>query len=248
MPISLTEFLLVAVPAVLLTGFSKGGFGGVLGGVAVPLLALAMSPKQAAAIMLPILCIADLVGLRAYYGKWDVPNLRVMLPGALLGVIIGSLTFELMNEKFIGLLIGAIAVSFVLTNILMTPAVAPASSAPTVKGIFLATVAGFTSFVSHAGGPPIMMHLLPQQLEKVRYIATINVFFLLTNAVKLMPYALLGQFSSDSLLASLALAPFVPLGVWAGIWMQDRVNHLWFYRIARIGLLLTGIQLIVQNW
>jgi len=247
-PISLTEFLLVAVPAVLLTGFSKGGFGGVLGGVAVPLLALAMSPKQAAAIMLPILCIADLVGLRAYYGKWDVPNLRVMLPGALLGVIIGSLTFELMNEKFIGLLIGAIAVSFVLTNILMTPAVAPASSAPTVKGIFLATVAGFTSFVSHAGGPPIMMHLLPQQLEKVRYIATINVFFLLTNAVKLMPYALLGQFSSDSLLASLALAPFVPLGVWAGIWMQDRVNHLWFYRIARIGLLLTGIQLIVQNW
>lgn len=245
---SLTEYLLVALPAVLLTGLSKGGFGGALGGIAVPLLALAMSPKQAAAIMLPILCIADLVGLRAYYGKWDVPNLRVMLPGALLGVIIGSLTFELMNEKFIGLLIGAIAVSFVLANILTRPAVVPPSSAPTGKGIFLSTVAGFTSFVSHAGGPPIMMHLLPQQLDKLCYIATINVFFLLTNAVKLVPYALLGQFSSESLLASLALAPFVPLGVWAGLWLQDKVNHRWFYRIARIGLLLTGIQLIVQNW
>ncbi|HEY6611966.1 MAG TPA: TSUP family transporter, partial [Pseudomonas sp.] len=90
---SLTEFLLLGLPAVLLTGLSKGGFGGALGGIAVPLLALGMAPTQAAAVMLPILCVADLVGLRAYYGKWDVANLKIMLPGALIGVLIGSLTF-----------------------------------------------------------------------------------------------------------------------------------------------------------
>lgn len=93
-----------------------------------------------------------------------------------------------------------------------------------------------------------MMHLLPQQLDKVRYVATINAFFLLTNAVKLVPYGMLGQFSSENLLTSLLLAPFVPLGVWAGLWLQDKVNLLWFYRIARAGLLLAGIQLLVKHW
>ncbi|MNN51970.1 Sulfite exporter TauE/SafE [compost metagenome] len=111
----------------------------------------------------------------------------------------------------------------------------------------LSGVAGFTSFVAHAGGPPIMMYLLPQQLEKVRYIATVNVFFLLTNAIKLVPYALLGQFTWHNLGASLMLAPVVVLGVWLGIWLQDKVNHTWFYRIARLGLLVTGIQLMWQN-
>ncbi|MNT79226.1 Sulfite exporter TauE/SafE [compost metagenome] len=92
-----------------------------------------------------------------------------------------------------------------------------------------------------------MMHLLPQQLDKVRYVATINMFFLLTNALKLIPYAALGQFSEENLLLSLMLAPIVPLGVWSGLWLQSRVNHGWFYRIARLGMLLAGVQLIWQN-
>lgn len=245
---SLTDFLLFGLPAVLLTGLSKGGFGGALGGIAVPLLALGLAPTQAAAVMLPILCVADLVGLRAYYGKWDMANLRIMLPGALVGVLIGSLTFELLNERVIGLLIGGIAVAFVLANLLRPAQPRPGLPPPKGQGTLLSTLAGFTSFVAHAGGPPIMMHLLPQQLDKVRYVATINVFFLLTNAVKLVPYAWLGQFSRDNLLISLSLAPFVPLGVWAGLWLQDKVNHLWFYRIARAGMLLAGIQLLVRHW
>ena len=79
---TLSEFLLFALPAIFLTGLSKGGFGGALGGIAVPLLALAISPKQAAAVMLPILCLADVVGLKAYIGHWDKANLKVMMPGA----------------------------------------------------------------------------------------------------------------------------------------------------------------------
>ena len=242
------EFFLFAVPAVLLTGLSKGGFGGALGGIAVPLLALGVAPTQAAAIMLPILCTADLVGLRAYYGKWDVANLKIMLPGALIGVLIGSLTFGMLNERIIGLLIGGIAVAFVLANLIRPPRPNPGMPPAKGTGTLFSTLAGFTSFVAHAGGPPIMMHLLPQQLDKVRYVATINVFFLLTNAVKLVPYTMLGQFTRENLLASLALAPLVPLGVWAGLWLQDKVNHQWFYRIARVGMLVAGIQLLVKHW
>ena len=89
-------------------------------------------------------------------------------------------------------------------------------------------------------GPPVMMHLLPQQLDKVRFVATINLFFLLTNAAKLFPYAALGQFTEENLLLSLMLAPIVPLGVWSGLWLQSRVNHLWFYRIARLGMERAG--------
>ena len=242
---TLTDFLLFAVPAVFLTGLSKGGFGGALGGIAVPLLALASTPMQAVAIMLPILCLADVVGLKAYFGKWDTANLKVMMPGALIGIVIGSLTFELLNEHTIGLLIGIIAISFVLLGLINT------SQAPRPlqkgRGTVLSTLAGFTSFVAHAGGPPVMMHLLPQQLDKVRYVATINMFFLLTNALKLIPYTALGQFTADNLMMSLALAPIVPLGVYSGLWLQSRINHTWFYRIARIGMLIAGLQLIWKN-
>lgn len=242
---SLSEFFLFALPAVFLTGLSKGGFGGALGGIAVPLLALSTSPTQAAAIMLPILCLADVVGLKAYFGKWDRANLKVMLPGALIGIGIGSLTFELLDENLIGLLIGVIAVSFVLLGLIDTgQAPRPLHKG---RGTLLSSLAGFTSFVAHAGGPPVMMHLLPQQLDKLRYVATINMFFLLTNALKLIPYAALGQFSDENLLLSLMLAPIVPLGVWSGLWLQSRVNHGWFYRIARLGMLLAGVQLIWRN-
>lgn len=242
---SLSDFLLFAFPAIFLTGLSKGGFGGALGGIAVPLLALALSPKQAAAVMLPILCLADVVGLKAYFGKWDSANLKVMVPGALIGILIGSLTFELLNENLVGLLIGVIAVSFVLLGLVNSnPAPRPLQKG---RGTLLSTLAGFTSFVAHAGGPPVMMHLLPQQLDKVRYVATINVFFLLTNALKLIPYAALGQFTAENLLLSLSLAPIVPIGVWTGLWLQSRVNHAWFYRIARLGMLLAGGQLIWSN-
>lgn len=242
---TLADFLLLALPAIFLTGLSKGGFGGALGGIAVPLLALAISPKQAAAVMLPILCLADLVGLKAYFGKWDVANLKVMLPGALIGISLGSLTFGLLDERMIGLMMGGIAVGFVVLG-LFTRNEKP-RPLQRGRGTLLCSIAGFTSFVAHAGGPPVMMHLLPQQLDKLRYVATINLFFLLTNAVKLIPYAALGQFNRENLLLSLMLAPIVPFGVWAGLWLHKRIDHTWFYRIARIGMLVAGVQLIVKH-
>ena len=165
-----------------------------------------------------------------------------MLPGAVIGIAIGSMTFGLFDERAIGLLIGAIAIIFVgLGLVVGNQAPRPLHKG---RGTLLSSLAGFTSFVAHAGGPPVMMHLLPQQLEKVRFVATINLFFLLTNAAKLFPYAALGQFTQENLLLSLMLAPIVPLGVWSGLWLQSRVNHLWFYRIARLGILLAGVQLI----
>jgi hypothetical protein len=156
---TLIELFLLSLPAVLSTGISKGGFGGAFGGIAVPLMALVMPPTQAAAIMLPILCMADVTGLRRFCGKWDLQNLKIMLPGALLGVLLGTLSFGLLSERLIGLVIGSITIVFFLLNVLNASAALPAAKPRWAKGTLLSAIAGFTSFVAHAGGPPIMMYL-----------------------------------------------------------------------------------------
>ncbi|MFA9217710.1 MAG: sulfite exporter TauE/SafE family protein [Sphingomonadaceae bacterium] len=241
-------FYAAAIPAVLLTGISKGGFGSALGGIGVPLMALTISPLHAAAILLPVLCLMDLVGLRVYFGKWDSANLRIMLPGALLGILAGTLTFGMLSENAIRMLIGGIAVVFTLNNWFGLAARQAVAGRSRLKGTFWSGVSGLTSFLAHAGGPPAMIYMLPQRLDKVRYVATISVFFAFVNAVKLIPYAWLGQLSADNLATSLVLAPLVPVGVRLGMWLQDRINLVWFYRISQTCLLGTGLQLIYQGW
>ena len=90
-------FYAAAVPAVLVFGISKGGFPG-MAVISIPLLALVISPVQAAAIMLPILCVMDVVTVWAFRGRWELPELRVLLPGALLGIGVGTLT-PLLHQK-----------------------------------------------------------------------------------------------------------------------------------------------------
>jgi uncharacterized membrane protein YfcA len=240
-------FYAVAIPAVLLTGISKGGFGSALGGIGVPLMALAISPLHAAAILLPVLCFMDLVGFRVYYRKWDSANLRIMIPGAVVGIAIGTLTFGMLSDDAIRILIGGIAVAFTLNGWLGLGARQQAAGRSAIKGTFWSGVSGLTSFLAHAGGPPAMIYMLPQRLAKTTYVATISVFFMFVNAIKLVPYAWLGQFSAANLGTSLVLAPLVPLGVWLGLWLQNRVNTIWFYRISQACLLATGLQLIYQG-
>ncbi len=241
-------FYFAAVPAVLLLGISKGGFGGGLGGFSLPLLLLVMPPVQAAAVMLPLLCLADFTGLKAYFGKWDWTNLRIILPGALLGTVLGWWAFDVFKSNHILLLIGLISVAYALLNIVRRSSAArQARAAGRVRGWFWSAVSGFTSFVSHAGGPPLQIYLLPQRLDKEVYIATTNIFFLLINLIKLPPYYWLGQFSLDNLWLCLVLAPWVPLGVYLGVYLQRRVDARTFYGLLQFFLLITGLWLVFKG-
>jgi uncharacterized membrane protein YfcA len=118
MPITDPLFYAAAIPAVLLTGISKRGFGGAPGSIGVPLLALAVSPVQAAAVLLPVLRLMDLVGLRVYFDQWDRPTLRIVLPGAAIGILAGTLAFGMLSEDAIRILVGGIAVAFTVNNLL----------------------------------------------------------------------------------------------------------------------------------
>lgn len=242
-------FYLVAVPAVMLFGIAKGGFGSGLGVMAVPLMAMVVSPVQAAAILLPILCLMDLVGLWAYRGKWMLPELRILLPASLLGIAIGTLLFEFMSPARLRLILGIVAISFTLNHCLQAVLQRSAQQKPFGPGVGIgaASVAGFTSFIAHAGGPPITMYLLRRGINRTQFVATTVVFFAVVNYVKLLPYAWLGQFDASNLKTSMVLAPLAPLGIGMGVWLHNRVTDRFFFRLAYTMLFVVGVKLIYDG-
>jgi len=241
-------FYLLAVPAVLILGISKGGFGGGLGSLAVPLTALVVSPIQAAAVLLPILCVMDLHGAWVYRGRWDKANLKILMPAAVIGLAVGTVSFRYLDARIIRLIVGTIAMGFTTHHWLGgLPATRTARGVDARRGTFWGAVSGFTSFIAHAGGPPMSVYLLPQRMDKTRFLATTVLFVLFMNYVKLVPYAWLGQFSYENLSTSLVLVPLAPVGMWLGIWMHRVVPEGIFYRICYLLLFLAGLKLLYDG-
>ncbi|KZC97123.1 MULTISPECIES: sulfite exporter TauE/SafE family protein [Thalassospira] len=238
-------FYLVAIPAVLIAGVSKSGFGGGLGVMAVPLMALALSPQAAAAIMLPILCLMDIANVWAYQKNWDRRNMMILIPAALLGILVGTLSFSYLNEYAVKLIIALIAIGFTLDHWFRGKKrgdeVKPANWG---MGSFWGTIAGFTSFVAHAGGPPVSVFLLPQRMDKTVFVGTTVMFFIVVNYVKLIPYWYLGQFGGANFGTALVLVPVALFGTWLGLWAHDKVNEKLFYRVCYTLLFITGLKLL----
>ena len=236
-------FFLCAIPAVLLYGMAKGGFGGSVSVIAIPLMSLAVPPVQAAAIMLPLLVAMDFVAIWSFRGTWSKRNIKLTLPGAIGGIIIGAFTFKYLSEDAIRLLIGVIAVAFCL-DYWFRPAPSGGRTPTLAGGTFWGTVAGFTSFGLHQGGAPISVFYLPQQMDKKTLMGTFAVFFTIVNLVKLIPYTWLGQFDTRNLLTSLVLLPLTPVGVRLGYYFLGRVNDKTIYTICYFFLLIVGIKLL----
>ena len=225
-------------------GISKGGLGSGLGIIATPLVALTVPAPQAAAILLPILLVMDAVGLFAYRGVFDRRHLGLLLAGGIAGTVLGALTFRYFSDAMIRAILGAMALAFVAHRVrsgLASPAVAAPSRA---KGLFWSTISGLASTISHAGGPPLSVYLLPLRLDKAVLVGTTVIFFAVINAVKLVPYAWLGLIDTRNLLTSALLLPLTPLGVWIGLRFVRRVPQALFYRLFNLGLLLTGCKLL----
>lgn len=237
-------FYAVAIPAVLVMGVSKGGFGSGLGIMATPLVALAVPTPQAAAIMLPILLVMDATGLAAYRGTFQRRNLGLLLTGGVLGVALGTLTFRFFSEALIRVILGAMALAFVAHRLRLGGTGAPAAAPSRAKGLFWSALAGLTSTIAHAGGPPLSVYLLPQKPDKAVLVGTTVIFFAVINAVKLVPYVWLGLFDSRNLLTSLALMPLAPFGIWLGVWLLRRLSQERFYRIAYTMLAIVGAKLL----
>lgn len=244
-PLADPAFYALAVPAVIVTGVSKAGFGGTVGSLSVPLMSLAIAPPQAVAIMLPILMAMDAIGLYAFRGKVDRRILRLAIPAGLAGIVVGWLLFRHLDVRWIKALIGVEAVVFALLKLLEGSAAWTGPGRALHAGVarFWSAVAGFTSFVSHAGGPPMMQLMLPLKLQKEIFVGTLTWFFAVINFSKIVPYAELGLLDWTNFGTSLILMPAVPLGYWLGLRALRASSPAVFVRIATAGLLLTGIKL-----
>lgn len=231
--------------AVLFVGFSKGGFagGGAIAGV--PVLTLVTDPVTAVAVMLPLLLFMDVIAVIAYQRKWSASILKTMVPGAIIGIAIGTFTFSVFNADVIRLILGTIVIAFALNFWLRRDvAEARAPRPPSfTRGAIFGSMSGFTSFVAHAGHPPIAFYLLPQKLDRTTYQATSVLFFFIVNWAKLPPYAFLGLFDSTNLMTSAILAPLVPVGIFMGIWLHKRVTDQFFTRTLYGVLLVLGLKL-----
>jgi uncharacterized protein len=242
-------FYAVALPAVLLMGLSKGGFAG-LGLLALPLMTLAVSPIQAAAIMLPILLVQDVVSVWSYRHSWDSRNLTILLPAASFGIVLGYLLAAYVSEAAVILAVGAVSVAFALRHLMraaygLKPKPKPADIG---RGMFWGTLTGFTSMVAHAGGPPFQIYVLPQRLTRDVFVGTGAILFALINWIKVPPYLALGQFTGENLSTSAALFPAAVAATFLGVRLVRRVDGERFFLIVHGLLVMVGCKLVWDGW
>jgi len=236
-------FYAVAVPAVLLLGISKSGFGAGFGSLAVPLMALAVTVPQAAAILMPVLLVMDLLGLHAFRKHFDWKLARFLLPFGLAGTVVGTLLFKVLDARMVAGIVGLFTLAFLAQRLLFPPR-PDSPHPPRWLGAILTVTSGFTSFVAHAGGPPVNAYVIPMRLPPLVFTATMSIFFFVLNLSKWAPYAWLGLLDLRNLATSIVLLPLAPIGVLVGVRIAHRINPVLFYRMIYAGMFLTGCKLV----
>ena len=237
------SYLILASLGALLIGMSKGGLP-MVGMMSVPLLSLVMSPVKAAVLLLPLFVISDVVGVWLYRRQYSAPNLKILIPAGVMGVFIGWLTASMISDQTIKFIIGLVGVGFCLQIWFRRGQSLEPQPANKVKGYFWGIVAGFTSFISHAGGPPFQIYMLPQKLPKAEFAGTATSLFAIINLSKILPYQNLSPYSQEDLMKAAVLVPMALLGTYLGAYLTRRINDVWFYKLVQTGLFLVSCKLI----
>ncbi|MBB6091506.1 hypothetical protein HNQ60_000352 [Povalibacter uvarum] len=235
--------LTLAALAALLVGLSKGGLS-LIGSVAVPMLALVISPVTAAALLLPIFVVSDMFGLWSYRREFDRRNLVILISAGVIGIGFGWATASIITERWVGFIVGLIGVTFCFNAWRQRHVVVQPKPADVPRGVFWGTLMGFSSFVSHSGGPPYQVYVLPQQLPKTVYAGTTTIVFAVVNAVKLLPYWALGQFNASNLKTSAWLMPIAIAGTFIGVRLVRILPQRTYFTIVQTVLFLVSIKLI----
>jgi len=231
--------------AVIVLGLSKGGFSGI-GAMATPMVALIVPPMQAAAIMLPILILQDIVSVWAFRKSWDGWIIAWMMPGALIGIAIGYFFSAQMSVAAITTVLGGITAGFALYRLWLERGarIVAASSSPGWVGSMFGVALGFTSHIAHAGGPPFQIWVLPRKLPHLTYVGTSAIVFALVNWAKVPGYAALGEFTRENLIASAKLAPLAIVSTLAGVWLIRRIDAERFYTLIYLIMVVLGGKLM----
>lgn len=247
-----TPYLLASI-GVLLIGLSKAGFGGGLGVLTTPLCALAFQklgkdPVFALGFVLPLLIAADSFSLWRFWRKWDANNLRYLLPGVILGVLASVQLIDRFSPRQLNIAIGALAMAFVAFQLIKEKVFAAEGAfAPNHKiGQPIGLLAGVTSTFANAAGPVIALFLLPQQMPKATFVATNIFIFCWINWIKLFVFLPKQIVTRETLLANVPYLPLIPIGVLAGIWLNNRIPERHFRTIVYTFTFLTGLKLALS--
>ncbi len=237
------SFWVAASLAAIFVGMGKGGVP-VVSALAVPLLALVISPVAAAGLLLPVFIVADVFGLIAYRKSVDWRVLRIVMLAMPIGVFIGYLTVDLVSEALVTIILGLIGTVFALSLMLRRPVRDAPRQPRWGPGLFWGTITGFTSFVSHSGAVPYQIFVLPLRMPKLVFAGTVIVAFAYINAIKLIPYYLLGQLSLTNLkTAAILMIPAV-LAVAAGVKLVRILPERQFFQLIIWALLLLSLKLL----
>ncbi len=246
-----TATILLAAFGVLFIGLSKAGFAGGLGMLTTPICVLAFGasgkpPAFAVGTILPLLCAGDAFSLYHYWGKWELKNLKYLLPGVVVGVLIGVHLIGRFSPRQLNVVIGALAVSFVAFQLVKEKvfAVEGAFAPNHPVGIPCGIGAGITSTFAHGAGPLVSMFLIPQQMPKEIYVGTTVAIFTWINWIKMPFFIQQGIITRETLLMGLQYFPLVPIGVWAGVWLNRKFSEKSFLRLIYLLTFLAGLQLI----
>lgn len=236
-------FWAAAIASAVFVGAGKGGIP-VVGMLGVPVLALAINPVTAAGLLLPVYVVSDMFGLYAYRKDFDKRVLAILLPGAVAGIGLGWATASVVPENWVTALIGVIGVVFAANLILRPKRDAEPRRAEVGPGLFWGALTGFTSFVSHSGAPPYQVYTLPLKMPKTVFAGTSTIAFAVINAVKLVPYWALGQFSAENLHVAVMLMPCAALAVFAGVRLVRILPEALFFRLVTWALLVISVKLV----
>ena len=240
-------FWALATCAAIFVGLGKGGLP-VVAGLAVPSLSLLMSPIAAASLLLPVYIVSDVFALRAYRHDYDRQVLKIALVGMTIGVLIGWGSAHIVIEWVITICIGLMGALFALSNILVKKVNRSAKEDINYKkGYFWTMVAGFTSFISHNGGPPWQIFTLPLSLSKSVFVGTSVIAFTYCNAIKLIPYFFLGQINLFSIKITLYLMLPAAIAVLVGVKLVKLIPEALFFKVVTWALLAISVKLIYDG-
>lgn len=241
------SFYIVATLAIILVGLAKGGFAG-LGAASMPMLVLVMDPIRAAALLLPILIVQDVVSIWAFRREFDMPTLLLTVPGAIIGVGLGWALAAIVPVDAVRGMVGLIALTFGAYRIAEARGLSLRSRGPLPQwlGVFWGGVSGFTSQIAHAGGPPFQVWALSRNFPHTVFIGTSAIFFGILNWIKVPAYWALGQVTWDNMKLTLIFLPVAVASTWAGVILVRRISAARFNTLINLLMILVGAELLRQ--
>ena len=217
----------------------------------MPLLALVTDPVDAAIIVAIVASTTDIFALQAFPMRtWSWPDIVWLAPGMVVGVALGTLFFVMVDPRILVLGIALVTLAFA-ARYFLRERLRPRAGTPVspVKALIFGSIGGFTTFIAHAAAPPLSVYLLPRGLPKSVFAGTLVALLTFSNIFKIMPYLWFGLQRPEAFWQALPLLPAIPLGVWIGKLMHDRLDadrlYFWCYLlVAAAGLKLLADSLV----